>query len=174
MTTQSSKHSELTILKGMVSTLDYVTRLSSYVSGLALAAIFILTLNEVCMRYFFNAPTSWASDVNQWFFALAVILVIPEIARTNGHIAITVLIERLSHRKKIVAERVLAITSFLMCLAAFYITGMETLRQFNTGIETIWVSPIPKWWISVAIPFGLLLTAIQFLRLGVMPNQENK
>ena len=174
MTTVSSKNPVLTILNGMVSILDYVTKLSCYLSGLALAAICLLTLNEVCMRYFFNAPTSWSGDVNQWFFALAVILVVPEIARTNGHIAITVLVERLSHNKKNVVCRTLAIISFLMCMAAFYITGMETLRQFSAGIETMWVSPIPKWWISIAIPFGFMLTSMQFLRLGVMPDPENK
>ncbi|MCF6266027.1 MAG: TRAP transporter small permease [Desulfuromusa sp.] len=174
MTTLSSKHPVSTILNGMVGILDYVTKLSCYLSGLALAAICLLTLNEVSMRYFLNSPTSWSSDVNQWFFALAVILVIPEIARTNGHIAITVLVERLPHRKKEIACRALAFISCLMCLATFYITGMETLRQYSAGIETMWVSPIPKWWISIAIPFGFLLTTMQFLRLGVMPDPENK
>lgn len=174
MTTQNSTHPAPTLLNGMVSALDHVTRLSSYLSGLALAGILLLTLKEVAMRYFFNAPTTWSSDVNQWLFAIAVILVIPEIARTNGHIAITVLLERLPRNQKNVATRTLAIVSFLMCLAAFYITGMETFRQYSSGILTMWVSPIPKWWISIAIPFGFLLTAIQFLRLGVMPAPENK
>lgn len=174
MTTVSSNNPVLTILRGMVSILDYATKLSCYLSGLALAAICLLTLNEVSMRYFLNSPTSWSSDVNQWFFALAVILVVPEIARTNGHISITVLVERLSHNKKNIACRTLAIVSFMMCLAAFYITGMETIRQYGAGIETMWVSPIPKWWISIAIPFGFMLTSLQFLRLGVMPAPEKK
>lgn len=172
MTAQGHKRSEPAILKGMVGILDQVTKASSVVSGMALAAILLLTLKEVAMRYFFNAPTTWANDVNQWFFALAVMLVIPEIARTNGHVAITALVDRLPHRKKDIACRMIAILSFVLCLAAAYISGMETLRQYSSGIATMWVNPIPKWWISSVIPFGFFLSALQFLRVGIMPNPE--
>jgi C4-dicarboxylate transporter, DctQ subunit len=158
----------------MASFLDHLTKLSAVGSGLALAAILLLTLNEVSMRYFFNAPTTWANDLNQWFFALAVMLVLPEITRTNGHIAISVLVDRMPHNKKNIACRVIALFSFLMCLAAFYISGIETLRQYNYGITTMWVSPIPKWWISSVIPFGFFLSAVQFLRLGIRPSPENE
>ncbi len=174
MIARNRNQPSLAILNRMASILDHVTKLSCVLSGLALAAILLLTLNEVAMRYFFNAPTSWSNDVNQWFFALAIMLVLPEITRTNGHIAISVLIDRLPHRKRNVATRVIAILSFLMCLAAFYISGIETLRQYESGIATMWVNPIPKWWISSVIPFGFFLSAVQFLRLGLMPSPERK
>ena len=173
MTTQVSSNPASTILNGMVRALDLVTKLCCYLSGISLATIFILTLGEVGMRYFLNAPTSWSSDVNQWFFAISVILVIPEIARTNGHIAITVLVERLPHAQKNVVCRVLSIVSFLMCLAAFYITGQETLRMYQSEIMTMWVSPIPKWWIAISLPVGFLVTALQFLRLGVLSTPKD-
>ncbi|MDO3380289.1 TRAP transporter small permease [Geoalkalibacter halelectricus] len=174
MTARKQHRPAPAILKGMAGILDQVTRLSCMLSGVALASILVLTLKEVAMRYFFNAPTTWANDVNQWFFALAVMLVMPEITRTNGHIAISVLVDRLSHGKKDVACRVIAILSCLLCMAAFYITGMETLRQYQFGITTMWVSPIPKWWISVVIPLGFLLSALQFFRLVVMPGSERE
>lgn len=174
MIARNRNQPSLAILNRMASILDHVTKLSCVLSGLALAAILLLTLNEVAMRYFFNAPTSWSSDVNQWFFALAIMLVLPEITRTNGHIAISVLIDRLPQRKRNVATRVIAILSFLMCLAAFYISGIETVRQYDSGITTMWVNPIPKWWISSVIPFGFFLSAVQFLRLGLMPSPDRK
>ena len=174
MTARTSHKPLPAILKGVAGTLDFVTRASGVLSAMALAAILVLTLKEVAMRYFFNSPTTWAGDLNQWFFALVVMLIVPEIARTNGHIAISVLVDRLPHRKKDVAMRVIAVLSFFMCLAAFYISGMETWRQFTSGITTMWVSPIPKWWISIVIPFGFFLSALQFLRLGIMPRTEHR
>lgn len=161
------------ILHRMAGLLDQVTRLSYHLSGLALASMLCLIINEVIMRYFFNAPTTWAADINQWLFAMSIMLVLPEITRTNGNIAITVIVDRLSHRKKDILCRIILLASFSMCLAAFYISGMETLRQYQTGIMTLWIKPIPKWWISVVIPFGFFLSAIQFLRLGIMPSQKN-
>ncbi|NIQ92797.1 MAG: TRAP transporter small permease [Desulfuromonadales bacterium] len=171
MTTQTVHSPSLAILQRMASILDQVTRLSYILSGLALGSMLLLIINEVVLRYFFSAPTTWSSDVNQWFFALATMLVLPEITRTNGNVAITVLVERLPHRKKEIMVRVVLFLSFLMCMAAFYITGIESLRQFKTGIMTMWINPIPKWWISTVIPFSFLLTAMQFLRLVVLRPQ---
>lgn len=174
MTTRGTTHPLLVIFNPVVKLLDLITRLTSYLSALALVGILVLTIKEVAMRYFLNAPSNWANEANQWFFALAVMLVIPEIARTNGHIAISVLLDRMPHKKREVAFRIIAVLSFVMCLSACYVTGMETLRQYNFGIETVWVNPIPKWWISIVIPFGFLLTSLQFLRLGLMPRPEKK
>ena len=167
-------HPLLAILRGMASILDLLTRASSILSAMALAVILLLTLNEVSMRYFFNSPTTWANDVNQWFFALTVLLVIPEITRTQGNIAITVLLDRLPHTRRDLASRAIFLLSFSICIAAVYISGIETLRQYQSGITTMWVSPIPKWWISTVIPFGFLLTALQFLRLFILPGAEKE
>lgn len=174
MTPMVPHRSPLAILNGMASILDLVTKVSYNLGGLALASILCLILNEVMMRYFFNAPTTWSMDVNQWLFALTIMLALPEITRTNGNVAITVIIDRMPHSRKELIRRSIAILSFLMCLAAFYIAGIESLRQYNNGITTIWVNPIPKWWISSVIPFGFFLSAMQFLRVGVTPGPQNE
>jgi TRAP-type C4-dicarboxylate transport system permease small subunit len=153
----------------MGNILDQVTKLSYHLSGLAMASMLCLVINEVMMRYLFNAPTTWSSDANQWLFALTVMLALPEITRVNGNVAITVILEKMPQKKREIITRALAIVSCLACLLAFYISGTETLRQFSNDITTTWVRPIPKWWISVAIPFGFLLSSIQFLRLGLKP-----
>ena len=159
----------LAILQGVASTLDLATRLSFYLSGVALAGMLCLVVNEVVMRYFFNSPTTWSSDANQWLLALATMLALPEITRVKGNVAITILIERMSRNKKEIMARVLALISFVACMVAFYISGSEAMRQFNTGIMTTWVNPIPKWWISVVIPFSFFLSGAQFLRQGITP-----
>ncbi|MDD2310353.1 MAG: TRAP transporter small permease [Desulfuromonadaceae bacterium] len=169
MTATSSNNPSLAILHRMASILDQVTKVSYNLSGLAMASMLCLVINEVVMRYFFNAPTTWSSDANQWLFALTVMLALPEITRVNGNVAITVILERMPRRRREIFGRILAIISFMACLLAFYISGTETLRQLCNGITTTWVRPIPKWWISVVIPFGFLLSSIQFLRLGLKP-----
>ncbi len=169
MTATNSTSSSLPILHRMGSILDAVTKACYYVSGAALAGILCLIINEVFMRYFFNAPTTWSSDANQWLFALTTMLALPEITRVNGNVAITIILEKMHPDRRDLFARVLAIISFLACLLAFYIAASETARQFSNGITTTWVRPIPKWWISVAIPFAFLLSSIQFLRLGLKP-----
>lgn len=153
--------------QGVARFLDAVTKLSFNVSALALTLMLLLVVNEVAMRYLFNAPTTWSMDVNQWFFALATMMALPEITRVNGNVAITILIERMPEPRRAIAMRAIVLVSFAACLIACYITGTETLRQFKSNIMTTWVHPIPKWWISTCIPYGFLLSALQFLRLGL-------
>jgi len=172
MTAPNSTSSSPAILQWMAGILDQVTRFCYNLSGLAMAAMLCLIINEVVMRYFFNAPTTWSSDVNQWLFALTVMLALPEVTRVNGNVAITVILERMPYRRKEVLSRILAIISFVACLLAFYISGTETLRQLSSDITTTWVRPIPKWWISVVIPFGFLMSSIHFLRIGLKPRAQ--
>ncbi len=156
----------LPILKRMGRALDQLTKVAYHISGVALAGILILIINEVFRRYFFNAPTTWSGDANQWFFALATMLALPEITRVNGNVAITILLERLPYGKRVLWGRVLALVSCFACFLAVYISGTEVVRQYSMGITTNWVYPIPKWWVSAAIPIGFLLSSLQFLRLG--------
>lgn len=101
MTATSSNTPLLAILHRMASILDQVTKVSYNLSGLAMASMLCLVINEVVMRYFFNAPTTWSSDANQWLFALTVMLALPEITRVNGNVAITIVLEKID-RKSVV------------------------------------------------------------------------
>ena len=49
-------------------------------------------------------------------------------------------------------------------MAATWITGTETWRQYAQGVWTLSALPIPKWWVSILIPYGMLSSALHFLR----------
>lgn len=148
----------------IVRPLDLVTRLSMYASGMALLLITSSYVFEVIMRYFLDAPTSWSSDVIQWFFAAMIMLALPEVTRTNSHIVISFFLEKMKPRSRLNLERVLASVGFAMCMLTAWICLQETLRQYDRSIETLWSHPIPKWWISAFIPFGFGLSGLQMLR----------
>jgi len=167
MTAPGQTVPSLPILARMGRTLDLLTKVAFHISGAALAGILCLIVNEVFCRYFFNAPTTWAGDANQWLFALTTTLALPEVTRVNGNVAITILLERLPEEKRLVLARVLALIGCLACFLAVYVTGNEVVRQFSMEITTNWVYPVPKWWVSATIPVGFLLCSLQFLRLGL-------
>jgi len=60
----------------------------------------------------------------------------------------------------------IAIAAALACLAATWITGAETVRQFTNGIYTVGTFTVPRWWVSAFIVGGFALTGLQFLRQG--------
>jgi len=149
--------------------LDRITEVSFYLSGLALLLIIVAYILEVVLRYFFNAPTSFTSDFTQWFLAAMAMLAMPEVTRRGGHVVISFFTEKLSamHRRRL--ERALSLAGFIVCMVAVWICAGESLRQYAAGIETAWNHPIPKWWISILIPYGLGITGLQFFRLAFEP-----
>ena len=74
-----------------------VDRLNQFI-GLSVAHLYlicvIITLYEVVMRYFFNAPTQWAFEVVMVVCASAWVLSGGYISMRQSHIAITILHER--------------------------------------------------------------------------------
>lgn len=174
MTKSNENNFLLAILNGMASALDRLIKLCYYISGGALAVILFSVLTEVFMRYFFNYPTQWSNDLCTWMLAISIMLALPEITRTKGNVAIDVLVEKLPFNIKSKVYRVIAVAAFGICMVTVWITANESLRQYEKGIATMWINPIPKWWISIIIPIGFLICGAQFLREGVMPRPSTE
>ena len=50
------------------------------------------------------------------------------------------------------------------CLAVFWISASESWAQYRDGMLTVGIYEIPKWWMSIFIAYGLLSSALYFLR----------
>lgn len=144
--------------------------LSLFTRGLfALACVALVVMlgayvAEVVLRYLFDAPTRWSSDVVSYALLASVVFALPAVTRDGGHVAITSLVERLSPPRQALAFRVLAWVSAAACLAAVALLGSQALAQWQGGIETVAAVAIPKWWLSAAAALGLAGAAAQFVR----------
>ena len=144
--------------------LDHASRGLAVIGAAALGVIVFAYSYEVTARYLFNAPTEWAHDLVSYLLAAVVFLVAPDVARTRGHVAISFLVDRLTGPARRIALSTLMAAAALATGTAAWIIGNEALRQFETGIVTIAVHPIPKWWVTGVIALGLAVTTAQFLR----------
>ena len=119
---------------------------------------------EVVARYFFNAPTSWASAFVSYALCGIVFLATPELTRKNIHIVINVLTDRMPARQVVHLQRVVTLACAATCLFAAWVVGATALTQYKQGIQTILNWPIPKWPLTAVIAYGLLSAGIYFLR----------
>lgn len=154
----------MSVPRAFVRGLDAVSTCGLVAAAALLAIIVVSTCFDVVLRYFANRPTEWVSDSVGFFLCAAIFLAIPELARRQGHVAITILSEYLSPGANRLLNAGIAIAAAAACLAATWITGAETLRQFANGIQTVGTFTVPKWWISIFIVAGFALTGLQFLR----------
>ncbi len=127
----------------------------------AIAAAFCY---EVVARYFFSAPTAWTYDVGCYLLAAVIFLAMPEMTRRGAHIHVNLVFDYLSPSGVRLLRYLIGALAVAACLAATWITGSETWRQYAQGVWTLSALPIPKWWVSILIPYGMLSSALHFLR----------
>ena len=121
-------------------------------------------------RYFFNAPTTWANAVVSYLLCAVIFLAMPEQTRRRTHIAITILVDRADPDGADLWHMLIAIVAAATCFAVFWISASETWSQFRDGVLTVATYEIPKWWISIFIAYGLLSSALYFLREALDPH----
>jgi TRAP-type C4-dicarboxylate transport system permease small subunit len=143
---------------------DTVTSASFAAAACVLGGIAASFCYEVAARYLFSAPTSWANAFVSYLLCAAIFLAIPELTRRRSHVAINLLLDRLSPARALMLNRLIRAAGAAACLLATWISANATLEQMSLGIETISAFPVPKWWVSIFIPYGMLSSGIYFLR----------
>ena len=119
---------------------------------------------EVVVRYFFGSPTAWTYDVGCYLLAAVILLSLPEMTRRRAHIHVSLIFDYLSPGGVRVLRWFIGMLAVAACLTAAWITGSETWRQYSESVWTLSALPIPKWWVSILIPYGMLNSALHFLR----------
>jgi C4-dicarboxylate transporter DctQ subunit len=151
---------------------DRVTSAGFALATVLVGAIAAAFCYEVVARYFFSAPTAWTYDVGCYLLAAVIFLSVPEMTRRGAHIHVNLVFDYLSPNGVRLLRYLIGALAVAACLAATWITGTETWRQYAQGVWTLSALPIPKWWVSILIPYGMLSSALHFLRqLGRPPGE---
>lgn len=152
------------VLRWLADAHDRLTK-----AGFALAALFVGIIAasfvyEVVARYFFDAPTFWSSAVGEYTLCATIFLAIPEMTRRGAHINVNLISDRLSPEQMRRLRAAIHLLATAACFVAAWITATETWRQYTQDVTTLTAFPIPKWWVSIFLPYGFLSAAIHFLR----------
>ena len=148
---------------------DRLTIAGNYFAVALLFVISIVFCYEVAARYLFNAPTTWAGAVVAYALCAAIFLAAPDLTRRNEHVTITLLLEAMRAGVRARFSFVLRLAAGSMCVFAAWFCSVETFAQYSNQIDTILEWPIPKWIVSVFIPYGFLSAALYFFRHLVEP-----
>lgn len=143
---------------------DSSSRLAFGGAGLALVLATGLYVFEVVARYIFDSPTTWSGEFVRYSLAFVIFLALPEVTRRKRHVAIEIIFELLGARSK---RKLVALTDFvgsLVCLSVGFICASQAHIQFEREILTNAVHPIPRYWLTAAIAFGLMSAGLHFMR----------
>ncbi|WP_432470483.1 TRAP transporter small permease [Amphritea sp. HPY] len=143
---------------------DLITKVGFYGGVLGLCVITSSYVFEVVARYMFDSPTTWANDLVSYLLCISVFLALPEVTRSRGHIAVTILVDIAPKKMTVLLQTLINLFGFIACVITAWICADETYRQMIKGITTLANDPIPQWWISIFIAYGLLWSSLYFLR----------
>ena len=151
--------------------LDRLTQFAAILAAIGLALIVVSYVYEVVTRYFFNSPTAWVSDFVTYALCASVFLAFPKVTKDRGHVAVTILVDLMPRNLAGLMHTLVSVIGFLSLAFAAYISLQENIRQYTKNIETLAIIPIPQWWVSSFITFGLALSALYMLRFAAPSNR---
>ena len=143
---------------------DRITIAGNFLAMALLLGICCAFTYEVAARYFFNAPTAWAGAVVAYFLCASIFLAVPNLTRLNEHVTINILVDAMPERLRNGFSSVLRFAAGCICLFSAWFCASESYAQYLGGIETILEWPVPKWLVSMFIPYGFLSSGLYFFR----------
>lgn len=143
---------------------DNLTTLASALAAIGLAMIVGSYVFEVISRYIFSSPTAWASDFVSYALCATVFLALPQVTKDKAHVAVTILVDIAPKSLAGIAHVLVSLLGFGCLSFAAWVSLQENIRQYTRDIYTLAIVPIPQWWVSSFITFGLAVSALYFLR----------
>lgn len=161
------------ILGKLTALHDALTQAAATLAAIGLICIVTFYVYEVITRYMFNAPTAWVSDFVSYALCASIFLALPKVTKDKAHVAVTILVDIIPKQIAGYVHTIISLIGFACLAFAAYVSLQENLRQYSKNIETLAIIPIPQWWVSSFITFGLALSSLYMLRYAPAAHRQS-
>lgn len=131
-----------------------------------LPALALLVTADVSLRYVFNAPLAWGTDVKELLLLLVMTVGLAGTSWADEHIRVTLVEERLSpalQRGFTILRRLLTATLLALLAWAMAVLALD-MREFGERAEFV---AIPFWPLAaLAATSALLAAVVEVVRLA--------
>ncbi|MEX0802360.1 MAG: TRAP transporter small permease [Candidatus Binatia bacterium] len=140
----------------------------AFVAALLIFAIMLGVGADVAGRYIFARPLVWIHEFTEYSLLCVLSFGMAWLVRERGHVAIEILVDSvpvpLANAMKIVS----AMIACAISAALGYWAMVAAVGDYQRGIETYGIYPIPRFLLFAVIAVGLILTAVEFARVVVV------
>jgi TRAP-type mannitol/chloroaromatic compound transport system permease small subunit len=137
----------------------------SYKTGMLVSLLLIpltfIAAYEVFRRYFLDAPTIWAWDLNIQLMAAIAMLGGGYTLYEKGHVSVDVLVAHFSPKRRAIINLIMSLLLFF-AMIIFIWKGTEIAWESfmrKEAMSTIWGPP--AWTIKLWVPMGALFILLQ-------------
>lgn len=139
---------------------DILNKITALICAVAIGLLPIMIFYDVIARYFFNAPTIWASELALYIVQGIVFLPMGLLINNNDHVRVTLLTDHLSTNTQ---KWLHAFSLFMVIIFSIIIIiyGWQyTTHTWTQGQLSPTLLAVPLWLPSALIPLGGLFLLI--------------
>ncbi len=150
--------------------------LCATIAGLVLLFVTFSIFIDVFLRYFFNRPSIWVTEVSSYLFLYIIFLGTAYSLQQGLHIRVTFLLDRFSPAMVRIFDLITSLMAILFCVVLLW----QTSNMAWSAYKESWTSPTmlsaPYVYIYVSMVFGSLLLLITFILKAILTfmGQESK
>ncbi len=144
---------------------DKVFKLISAVAWVCFVTMIIVMLIQVFTRYVFNHPLPWTEELSRFSYIWAIFLGAILAQRSKSHMTVTILIEKLPSKARLVLEVLTDLFSALVMGIVLYGTWIQMKKTYGILASSI---PISYTFVYLALAIGatgmIVLLLADFVR----------
>jgi TRAP-type C4-dicarboxylate transport system permease small subunit len=142
------------VFRTMESIVKGFNKVLVFTASLMMAGLMIIVCVDLTLRYFFNSPLLWGTEVTEILLLYITFLGMAWVFREDGHVVIDVFTSQVAGKKKKILN---GISYFLVGIVAAVLVyyGFYTVYDhFRRGVFNPTVIETPIWLIIIVIPVG--------------------
>lgn len=143
-------------------------------SGLILLFITFAIFVDVFLRYFFDRPSLWITEVSTYLFLYIVFLATAHALQRGLHIRVTFVVDSLNHRIRRILNLITSIIAMIFTLVLLYETSIITWSAFKEDWRSLTMLGAPFAYIYIGMVFGSFLLFLTFLFQTFLQFQADK
>ena len=115
-------------------------------------------------RYFLNRPMGWMIEIAEYILLHLTFLLAAWVLKRDAHVKMDVVVEFLGPRIRLFLNVFGSILGAMVCIVLVWFGTKVTWHLYQSGTLTPTYLEVPKFPLTIVIPFGSLLFMIQFIR----------
>ena len=142
--------------------------LCATIAGLVLLFITFSIFIDVFLRYFFNRPSIWVTEVSSYLFLYIIFLGTAYSLQQGLHIRVTFLLDRFSPTMVRIFDLITSLLAISFCIVLLW----QTSTMAWSAYKEHWTSPTmlsaPYVYIYISMVFGSFLLLVTFILRAIL------
>lgn len=153
----------ITVIRSITAFLDKVSYWTARLACLITLLIMAALVREIVGRYFFNAPSLWVNEINQYLLCVLTMMGGAYCVFTDAHIRVDILWRRFSLKTQSVVELLTAVFPIVFLGIITWLGFVDSWEAIVKDKRSMSILAMPLWPSILAVPLGTGLMLLQFI-----------